>query len=484
MLKDTYQFGNNNEFSLIVYYDPEDKSPWTTVQVGKSINGIEENKHLIENNAAVLKFILDQAREYNRYVGWRNLPENWPKEYKCDFTNYRAIRAFLGEYQSRLHSQNSRNGGVCFDLSHVTCIIEEPVAPPQSVKVIKKIKKEDISSTPKDEEDKTRLVTPQKFSYKDTFINLREKYLLFISSLTVKEYQQAEVFFQNGNDISVTGGIFYFCNSVLESDGMLREDTAVEGRRVFSKILLASKIIYKLAKDKDFLDLCSLMQKISANDYLSSIANIQEYMLQEYPIVQGELISYIWQKLFQYQNLPEEKEYWDELIKEVFLFLRLFSENSLLSDKSATRELCISFLSSISISDYLATKELIENGNDVAVSRGIFHVCNNVIDHHRDDDEAQKLFGNILLIYKILYKLADEKNYPDLCSIMRTVSTDIYQKASSDIKQYMIEEHSTLQGEFITLIWQSLIEYQNDEEKKEYWERWIKEIFVFLRLCS
>ena len=76
-----------------------------------------------------------------------------------------------------------------------------------------------------------------------------------------------------------------------------------------------------------------------------------------------ELISYIWQKLFQYQNLPEEKEYWDELIKEVFLFLRLFSENSLLSDKSATRELCISFLSSISISDYLATKELIENGN-------------------------------------------------------------------------------------------------------------------------
>ena len=75
-----------------------------------------------------------------------------------------------------------------------------------------------------------------------------------------------------------------------------------------------------------------------------------------------------------------------------------------------------------------------------------------------------------MLIYKILYKLADEKNYPDLCSIMRTVSTDIYQKASSAIKQYMIEEHSTLQGEFITLIWQSLIEYQNDEEKKEYWE--------------
>ena len=143
------------------------------------------------------------------------------------------------------------------------------------------------------------------------------------------------------------------------------------------------------------------MQKISANECLSSIHNIQEYMLQEYPIVQGELISFIWQKLFQYQNLPEEKEYWDELIKEVFLFLRLFSANSLLSDKSATRELCISFLSSISISDYLTTKELIENGNDVAVSRGISHVCNNVIDRHRDDNEAQKLFGNILLIYKL-----------------------------------------------------------------------------------
>ena len=158
MLKDTYQFGNNNEFSLIVYYDPEDKSPWTTVQVGKSINGIEQKKHLIENNAAVLKFILDHARENNRYVGTRDLPENWPKGYKCDFSIYRAIRTFLGEYKSRLDSQNSRNGGVCFDLSHVICIMEEPVTPPQSVKVIKE---EDISSTPKDEED-NRPISPQK----------------------------------------------------------------------------------------------------------------------------------------------------------------------------------------------------------------------------------------------------------------------------------------------------------------------------------
>lgn len=314
--------------------------------------------------------------------------------------------------------------------------------------------------------------------------NLREKYLFFISSVTEKEYLQVEEYFQNGNDISVSGGIFYFCNSVLTSNNMLREDTAVEGRRVFSKMLLASKILYKLAKDKGFIDLCSLMQKISVKEYLSSIKNIQEYMLQEYPIVQGEFIDFIWQKLYQYQNFSEDKEYWDELIKEIFLFLRLFSANSIFSDKSATRTDCISFLSSISISDYLKTKKSLENGNDVAISSGIFHICKMILNNHQNDAEAQKLFGNILLIYKILYKLSEEKKYIGLCELMRTVSQENYRKASTDIKEYMTEEHSTLQGEFITLVWQSLFEYQNDEEKKEYWERWIKEIFIFLRLCS
>ena len=139
LLKDTYKLGNNNDFNLIVYYDPDASNPWTKIKIGKSIKGREDSKYLRDNNAAILKLLLDQARINGSYIGPNDLPENWPRDdYKIGFTYYRAIRNFLGEYSYRLKTQNARNGGVCFDLANVVPITGENVTAPIETIQIKK----------------------------------------------------------------------------------------------------------------------------------------------------------------------------------------------------------------------------------------------------------------------------------------------------------------------------------------------------------
>lgn len=67
---------------------------------------------------------------------------------------------------------------------------------------------------------------------------------------------------------------------------------------------------------------------------------------------------------------------------------------------------------------------------------------------------------------------------------MQSINRKMYVKASDGIKEYMLSEYDALQGEFITLIWQSFSMYRNNNEKRVYWERLIQEIFIILRLLS
>ena len=159
MKKDTYRLDDKNEFDLIVYYDPGSKKPWETVIVRKSVNGIVDKKYLKEKNAAILKFILDNANEDHRFLGSNDLPSDRPKGYNLGFSVYRAIRGFLGNYSDRIITEPSRNGGVYFDITNVICIRGETVSPPKVISVIGQM--QPISCTPENPDD-DRPVTPRK----------------------------------------------------------------------------------------------------------------------------------------------------------------------------------------------------------------------------------------------------------------------------------------------------------------------------------
>ncbi len=163
MLKDTYKLGENEEFNLIVYYDPDAANPWAKIKIGKSVNGKESDQYLKENNAAILKLVLDQAQVNKSYIGIYDLPDDWPKnDYKLGFTFYRTIRTFLGEYSERLITQKARYGGVSFDLENVTVIKGETVLPPAETTILKEVENLHPSKSQSDTSDDDRPVTPQK----------------------------------------------------------------------------------------------------------------------------------------------------------------------------------------------------------------------------------------------------------------------------------------------------------------------------------
>ena len=148
----------------------------------------------------------------------------------------------------------------------------------------------------------------------------RDDYISFISSVTVGEYLKAKNYLDKGNDISASGGVFYICKTYME---IWKEDP--EGYAMFENMLQVSKILYKIAEDKGFIDLNILMISASNEKYTSALKGIQEYMLTEYDSLSGELMKLIWQSLSEFQNEPEKKVYWDRFVQLLFTFLRMAS---------------------------------------------------------------------------------------------------------------------------------------------------------------
>ena len=197
MVKDTYKLGKNDEFNLIVYYDPDAANPWTKIKIGKSVNGKESNQFLQENNAAILKLVLDQAQINSSFIGMHDLPDDWPKnDYKLGFTFYRTIRTFLGDYSERLITQKARYGGVSFDLENVTVIKGETAVPPAETTILKEVENFHQSKSKSDSSDDNRPVTPQKLwnagrnTYRQSKADGRRFHLLHVDEQIMPFYRK------------------------------------------------------------------------------------------------------------------------------------------------------------------------------------------------------------------------------------------------------------------------------------------------------
>ena len=308
--------------------------------------------------------------------------------------------------------------------------------------------------------------------------NLGEDYVSFISSITVSDYLTAESFFNNGNDIFVTGGLFFICQQVLNSKQLESED-----KIYFEKLQRILKTIYKLSMDKGHTEICSFMQTVSHETYIEASSDIKEYMLAKTDMLYGEFIEFIFQSLITYTEKPNQRAYWETLLKEVFIMARM-CKNCTSIGTTELRSEYISFISSITISDYLAVENFINNGNDISVSGGLFFICQQVLDSDRTDSKGKEYFARLLRVLKTIYKLSMDKGHAQICAFMQTVARETYLEASHDITEYMLGETDTLHGEFIEFIFQSLITCTGKPKQRAYWETLLKEIFIMARMLS
>ena len=197
MFKDTYKLGKKDEFNLIVYYDPDAANPWTKIKIGKSVDGKESNQYLKENNAAILKLVLDHAQINSSLIGKYDLPDDWPEtDYNLGYSFYCAIRKFLGDYSYRLITQKARYGGVGFDLENVTIIKEERVLPPAETTIKKDVEIIPTTKSKSDTSDDNRPVTPQKLwnagrnTYKQSKAGGRRFHLLHVDEQIMPFYSK------------------------------------------------------------------------------------------------------------------------------------------------------------------------------------------------------------------------------------------------------------------------------------------------------
>ena len=109
MKTDKYELGEGNELTIKILYDPEDPGMWYNVKINK-LNGDEETEEwLKENNAAVLKYMIETAAKQDKSFIGRN---DWPKGVNGGAKAYKQIRKFLGKYGENLVSKGGRGHGV------------------------------------------------------------------------------------------------------------------------------------------------------------------------------------------------------------------------------------------------------------------------------------------------------------------------------------------------------------------------------------
>ena len=151
--------------------------------------------------------------------------------------------------------------------------------------------------------------------------NLKNTYIDFIKSLTHLEFSNAKQYFEEGNDISIEGEIIPMCQQVLEKRSINKNV-----QKEFCELLLIFKTIYKLAVDKGQKEICQFMQSISIDDYIAACDDIKAYLSVEVDNLDCELTNTIFRYLSAYQNNPEQKSYWESLLKEIFRFMKLCEE--------------------------------------------------------------------------------------------------------------------------------------------------------------
>ncbi len=89
MKTDKYELGEGNELTIKILYDPEDPGMWYNVKINK-LNGDEETEEwLKENNAAVLKYMIETAAKQDKSFIGRN---DWPKGVNGGAKAYKQIR--------------------------------------------------------------------------------------------------------------------------------------------------------------------------------------------------------------------------------------------------------------------------------------------------------------------------------------------------------------------------------------------------------
>ena len=105
MKTDKYELGEGNELTIKILYDPEDPGMWYNVKINK-LNGDKETEEwLKENNAAVLKYMIETAAKQDKSFIGRN---DWPKGVNGGAKAYKQIRKFLGKYGENLVSKGGR----------------------------------------------------------------------------------------------------------------------------------------------------------------------------------------------------------------------------------------------------------------------------------------------------------------------------------------------------------------------------------------
>lgn len=144
----------------------------------------------------------------------------------------------------------------------------------------------------------------------------------------------------------------------------------------------------------------------------------------------------------------------------------------------------IDFIKSITNLEFGNAKQYFAEGNDITVLGEIFLMCQQVLEKHINNENAQKEFSELLLIFKTIYKLAVDKGQKEICQFIQSISTDDYIAACNDIKAYITAEVDHLDCELTTTIFKYLSAYQNNPVQKSYWESLLKEVFRFMKLCD
>lgn len=188
------------------------------------------------------------------------------------------------------------------------------------------------------------------------------------------------------------------------------------------------------------------------------------------------------------EGIPASNDYFDAVIQKLERLLNSpkkgFEPNTNHATITNLKNKYMDFIKSITNLEFGNAKQYFEEGNDITVIGEIFLMCQQVLEKHINNENAQKEFSELLLIFKIIYKLAIDKGQKEICQFIQSISTDNYIAACDDIKAYLTAEVDNLDCELTTTIFSYLSAYQNNPVQKSFWESLLKEVFRFMKLCD
>ncbi len=140
------------------------------------------------------------------------------------------------------------------------------------------------------------------------------------------------------------------------------------------------------------------------------------------------------------------------------------------------------FIDSVSVPEFLNSREFCKNGKVENCSGGLFTISERVLERTDISTDSRIIFENTYLVHKIISNLARQRGLTSIYIPMQCFSAIEYASASQNIKEYMISNVDKINGELSKFCFLSLSSRSLSNSERLFFSVLLSELFVLYRL--